>query len=52
MIFLTIGLFLIYPILTVPLILLGSIVDKKNRIIYMILLAFDIALISMKLNSK
>lgn len=50
MIFLTIGLFLIYPILTVPLILLGSIVDKKNRIIYMILLAFDIALISMKLD--
>ena len=50
MIFLTIGLFLIYPILTVPLILTGSIVDKKNRIIYMILLAFDIALISMKLD--
>ena len=50
MIFLTIGLFLIYPILTVPLILIGSIVDKKNRIIYMILLAFDIALISMKLD--
>ncbi len=50
MIFLTIGLFLIYPILTVPLILIGSIADKKNRIIYMILLAFDIALISMKLD--
>ncbi len=50
MIFLTIGLFLIYPILTVPLILTGSIVDKKNRIIYMILLAFDIGLISMQLD--
>jgi hypothetical protein len=50
MIILTIGLFLIYPILTVPLILTGSIVDKKNRIIYMTLLAFDIGLISMQLD--
>ena len=50
MIFLTIGLFLIYPILTTPLILIGSIADKKNRIIYMILLAFNIALISMQID--
>lgn len=50
MIFLTIGLLLIYPILTTPLILIGSIVDKKNRIIYMILLAFNIALISMQID--
>ena len=50
MIFLTIGLLLIYPILTTPIILIGSIVDKKNRIIYMILLAFNIALISMQID--
>ena len=47
MIFLIVILFLIYPILTLPLILLGAIKDKKYRLIYMILLAFDIALITL-----
>lgn len=50
MVFITTGLFLIYPILTIPLIVIGSIRDKKHRIIYMIMLAFDIALISLQLD--
>ncbi len=50
MVFITIGLFLIYPILTIPLIIIGSIKDKKHRIIYMMLLAFDLALISLHLD--
>lgn len=50
MVFITIGLFLIYPILTIPLIIIGSIKDKKHRIIYMMLLAFNLALISLHLD--
>lgn len=50
MVFITTGLFLIYPILTIPLIVIGSIRDKKHRIIYMIMLALDIALMSLQLD--
>ena len=52
MIFITTIMFFIYPILTFPIIILGALRDRKYRNIYMIFLAFDIALISFNLDPK
>lgn len=52
MIFITTIMFFIYPILTFPIIILGALRDRKYRNIYMIFLAFDIALISLNLDPK
>lgn len=47
MVLITVILFIIYPIFTLPLIIFGIIKDKKNRLIHLILLAFDLALIAL-----
>ena len=47
MIFLIVVLFIIFPILTFPLIILGIVKDKKNRLFYLFLVAFDIALVTL-----
>ena len=52
MIFITTIMFFIYPILPFPIIILRALRDRKYRNIYMIFLAFDIALISLNLDPK